>query len=244
MAAFLKFITLNLKTAQRDFYQLRGNTVRVVSAAVDVKIQSEDGSLDIVLKEGEQATLEDVFYRLLLWHDSGVDQLVTLSLSEGGQIGSAKVSGNVSIAGTANVAVVGNPAVTLLNNGPGAPVYIVDKGSSYGASYKSNTPLAANTPETVFAPAANSHGAIVHAAMFYSSHASNSQPVFIAKSSAPTGTLDGDVILSPDSVAVASSREFCASLKNPLRIQAGKGLYFIAGAAESLAQRSALYTLL
>lgn len=147
MAAFLKFVTLNLKAGQRDFYQLRGNTVRVVSAAVDIKIQSEDGSLDIVLKEGEQATIDDAFYRLLLWHDSGIDQLVTLSLSERGQIGSAKVSGNVTVSGAVALDAATLAALETTDIG-------VSSSLNYGAINASNSwfqVFAANANRRFFA---------------------------------------------------------------------------------------------
>jgi hypothetical protein len=119
----------------------------------------------------------------------------------------------------------------------------------YGSTYKSNTSLAANTPETVFTPAANARGAIVWDASFvsYGASAAISGIGFVAKVSAPTTPIDGDVICQADSIANNGSSTFVAgSTKGkPFFIPAGRGLYFIAGAAEGAnVQRQVKYDLL
>lgn len=117
---------------------------------------------------------------------------------------------------------------------------------TYGASYKSTTGLAANTPETVFLPAANTNGAYLHRASFQSGFSVNYQTAgFIAKTSAPANVNDGDVICGVDVAPAAGSMGAAGKLELPIKIPAGKGLYFIATGAEANAiQRSALYTLL
>jgi hypothetical protein len=97
--------------------------------------------------------------------------------------------------------------------------------ASYGAAYKSNTAMVANTPDTVFTPGANANGAIVWAAEFCSiTTGSDPRLGYVAKNAAPATVLDGDLILLPTgSVGTA----FAGSLKNPIKIAAGKGLYYI-----------------
>lgn len=121
-------------------------------------------------------------------------------------------------------------------------------GFTYGASYKSTTAMGANTPDVIFTPASNVNGAILHSAQFQSGN--NSGVLFttaiLAKASAPANINDGDGILSVDNVTMASGLNYysCASLKNAVRIPAGKGLYFISSIVENVSNRSALYTLL
>lgn len=120
-----------------------------------------------------------------------------------------------------------------------------DQYITYGASYKSNTPLAANTPETIVAPAANLNGLIVWVASFISSQsgATRFASCFLAKTSAPTTIYDGDVIVQPSHMV---SQDNGAFLMRPVFIPAGKGLYYIANLAENAAGclRSCLYSLL
>lgn len=123
----------------------------------------------------------------------------------------------------------------------------MEKPIKYGASYKSNTGLAVNTPETIFSPAANVNGAILWAASHISQASGVPYSSFLAKTSAPATSLDGDAVLSPNmlSLIVASNTYGSGSkLDRPVFIPAGKGLYFISPVAETGAIRSALYTLL
>lgn len=142
----------------------------------------------------------------------------------------AGVNSSIAISGSVSVISLPNPH------------------STYGASYKSLTPTAALTPDTVFAPGANVNGAIVTTANFLSHNAGGpTLASFVAKSSAPASSIDGDVILSSDSFTLLSGNYISTgSLKTPIFIPAGKGLYFITAVAESASYsiRSVLYTLL
>lgn len=117
---------------------------------------------------------------------------------------------------------------------------------SYSSSYKSTTALGANAPETVFTPAANVNGAIVHYASYSMALGANSSMTFgyIAKASAPVNILDGDVIPMIGNMAAGSAQIGNYSLDKSIRIPAGKGLYALTGIAEAVAFRSVLYTLL
>jgi hypothetical protein len=154
-----------------------------------------------------------------------------------GQARYNRSQGNVAVTNTANV-LVANPIAN--------PVIIVDKGDSYGANYKSTTTLAALAPDVVFTAAANVNGAIIQRVSYSSWHAtSGGFGAFIAKATAPTTLIDGDVICSADSISfIGTQQEDSGKLEAPIKIAAGKGLYFMTDLAESRALRSVLYTFL
>lgn len=142
----------------------------------------------------------------------------------------------------ASIAISGAVSLSGLNNA----VFLT--GSGYGASYQSVTALAANTPETVFAPAANLNGAIIHSAAIKTiSTAGNLMGAFIAKTSAPTTITDGDIILMSEAfITISTNLLSYGRLNTPIKIPSGKGLYYISNAAESATYplRNCLYTLL
>lgn len=116
---------------------------------------------------------------------------------------------------------------------------------SYGASYRSINAQAANTPETVFSGAANLNGAIVHELSFAHFNATALPiPAYLAKTSAPTTVIDGDGILSADSIFQGPNISCSGRLRAPVLIPPGKGLYYISDVAEVSCSRSCLYTLL
>lgn len=137
-----------------------------------------------------------------------------------------------------------NPVFTSVVN----TVVTQNKPLEYLASYKSNTALAANTPETVFTPAANLNGAVINRmefASWNSGGAASFYQAFIIKSSAPSSVIDGDIVamanhyFNTGTVVIISGKS-----EQQIKIPAGKGLYFISGIAETNALRSVLYTLL
>lgn len=117
----------------------------------------------------------------------------------------------------------------------------------YGASYKSNAALAANSPETVFTAAANVRGAIVHRASLSSFRSAGpvSGMVLIAKATPPANTLDGDVIVGCDCGGISANYFWAGGrLEEQIFITPGKGLFAVVDGAENAGHRSALYTLL
>lgn len=143
----------------------------------------------------------------------------------------------------ASIAIAG---VVTVNNSLAQKLAVYNAGFDYSTSYKSTTAMAINTPDTVFAPGANTNGAIVWSAEASSWSGSAIGHAFIAKTSAPANQLDGDVIVQSAFGYVSTLA--ISKLCNPVKIAAGKGLYFIANAAESAlpggTQRQVLYTLL
>lgn len=92
----------------------------------------------------------------------------------------------------------------------------------------SQAAMAALTPETVFAPAANVNGAIVLSAYQYAFSATNAHAVLISKASAPTTVIDGSVILGPCSgMGTSAAGSIISSLPGPEYLAPGQGLYWI-----------------
>jgi hypothetical protein len=120
----IRNLTLNIKTGQKEELPLRGDGLRLVLATVPIFFKSIDGEMDFYLEQGEQAIFDSkVFKRMQVWHNSGADQLITITVSEGSKFNGAKISGSVTITGTPTVSITSltptnaaganaNPAVT------------------------------------------------------------------------------------------------------------------------------------
>lgn len=133
--------------------------------------------------------------------------------------------------------------VVTVGNAKSAPANVVDAGFDYGASYKSTTALAALTAEQVFSAAANVNGAIVWIAEALSGAGAGSQmAAYIAKATAPATLIDGDVLTCSDFAFTNTWAR--TKLARPVKVPAGKGLYFISLLAELTPHRMCMYTLL
>ena len=126
------------------------------------------------------------------------------------------------------------PPVTLA-----APAVI-----SYGASAVSYGATTLLTPVQLVAPASNVNGIIIWSATIAEYLSTNAASSIVAKSSAPANPSDGDVILNASNVAPASQNGSGGTLNTPVKIPAGKGIYYISGASASTGLRSILYTVL
>lgn len=104
--------------------------------------------------------------------------------------------------------------------------------------------LAANTPETLFAPGANVNGAVVLTANFSVFMAAGSGCVFLAKNAAPTSNLDGELILTASSLSTGANNCEAGALPQAQFIPAGLGLYFISPVAIASGVRAARWRLL
>lgn len=145
----------------------------------------------------------------------------------------AGVNSSITIAGTVTI-----------DNGPSSPANVALSGYTYGSSYQSATIMSANTPDTVFLAGANVNGAIIHDAAFMNNCSSTGYGTFIAKATAPASITDGVVILGPDAVAFGASVFIGGSLKHPVKIPAGLGLFYICASNEVSSHRHCKYTLL
>lgn len=117
----------------------------------------------------------------------------------------------------------------------------------YSSAYGSIALAVANTPETIVAPASNTNGIIVWSGNFKASSGTVTHTAaFLAKSGvAPTTVVDGDTIIAETYNANTNSISgpFGGVLNRPIRIAAGKGLYYISNVTETYSRRSLLYTI-
>jgi hypothetical protein len=120
----------------------------------------------------------------------------------------------------------------------------VEQGFDYQVAFSSGALMGANTTEQVFAPAANTNGAILWQITWWQLSATVAPINLIAKTgAAPASINDGDVIHS--AINQSGIHTNLPSLPRPLNIAAGKGLWFFNSfSAQSGASRAILYTLL
>lgn len=201
-----------------DFLYVDASSTGVVT--IELNNQYSDASAPF--QAGAGFGLNAVFYQLKLNWQAQAGKFVRLMYSTGDRVvptNSTSISGTVSVQNT---------------------------GEEYQTSFKSKAALAALTAQTVFTPAQNTNGAIIWNAAAVSCHGSALLVAMIAKNGAPADIDDGDVIavssLAYYSSMVAANLQFEGNTK----IQAGKGLYFIASAAMTGGQqlRNVNYTLL
>lgn len=245
-AASLRNYSLSIPVGSQETFPIEGRSIRLLTANVPISFVSEDGMLGFTLAAGDEALFDEAsFFRFRIFHTDAAVQAIVIAVGNGGRIGSAKLNGTVSVSGA--LALDAPTLAALESVSVQNTVNIVNAGQSYGASYRSTNELAANTPETIFTAAANVNGAILHSAQFMSGHGTgNNELSFLAKATAPTTANDGDAILSEDSSSMLGAFVYkSGSLKNPIKIPAGKGLFFIATLLEAASSnRSALYTFL
>jgi hypothetical protein len=144
----------------------------------------------------------------------------------------AGLFGTVSVAGV--VSITGSVTVT-------GTVSTQEQGAQYGAAYTSGTNITANGTSQVFAAAANVNGATIHSVLGWSQSASAPGLLLLAKATAPTAATDGDLISA--AVSAAAGAVTLQPLTSPVRIAAGKGLWFFSSVLETSANRGVLYTL-
>jgi len=237
-------ITLALDTAQTtplvlpisgDFLYFDANASQG-NVTLEVNNQYADQEAPFYCQPG--FALHAEFKQVKLTWTAQVGKVCRILYSTGQQVIPA-FAAQISLAGTSNVQAPSAPGTSL-------GFAVSPFGITYGASYKSNTALAANTADTVFIAASNVNGAIIWDASFYTatSGAWSIGVGFVAKNAAPSTIIDGDVILGPTSGPSGAGYPISGKLNQPVRIAPGKGLYFINSSAETSAYRSVLYTLL
>lgn len=237
----MQTITQTVAGAQTLQFNINGKyfTILATTLGLNVRFYRGGKKLDLgdikALLAGLEVSFDanDAFDRIEI--DSLGADTFTIGLSNG-QSRYNRSQGSVVITNTPNV---------LITNPISNAVIMVNKGDNYGASSRSLTLLAANTPDTIFTAAANVNGAIIHSIQFYEYNATPSKPAFLAKATAPVSVIDGDAILSVDNFSLGGTAFICSgSLKNPLKIASGKGLFFITDVVQAHFNRSVLYTLL
>lgn len=122
-------------------------------------------------------------------------------------------------------------------------VSMVDAGEDYNGTFKSTSSLVGLTAEQVFSAATNTNGAIVFSAYGCAYNGGNQILALIAKAGAPATLIDGDVLASSIWASTASIANL--QLLQPMKVAAGKGLYFISAMNDGVSpMRSCQYKLL
>lgn len=239
--ASLRNYKISIPTNSQETVVIEGKTVRLLNANVPISFISEDGMLAFELSSGDEAVFDDaIFYRFRLFHSDPATQLITIAVGNGGRIGSAKLNGVVTVSGA--LALDAPTLAALESTDLNATTRDLLRFQNYATSYNSNTIMAANAPQTIFTPAANVNGAIIHSAMNLS-YGVSIHGVILAKATAPTSVVDGEIIAMNHGHNNVGTLNALA-LNQPIKIAAGKGLYRISNVAEVIALASVLYTLL
>lgn len=186
---------------------------------------------------------------------SAAGQTIQVAVSNGNG-GYDRATGDVNILPGSSIESITNPVKIQFHNGENfsygtqnssggsANTYLLtqDGGYAYGANFATLTAQAANTPGTIFTPAANVNGAILWSLSQDVSSATAFHTSIIAKSgAAPANPADGDVLLITGGAAGAVTT---LNLIRSVRIAAGKGLYCISNQAEGQRGTQACYSLL
>jgi len=175
-----------------------------------------------------------------LWFGYGVD--IVAPNQDITSIGS--IINPVTITGDVNA--IGPHLLGTGYNAADFPLLTREVGARYASTYSTLTLIGSNAPQQVFAPGTNTNGAIIHDLQYVTRNDSASmRAAFVAHTSAPVSTADGDVLLSSGPTFTNTPGIWQSNhLTRPLYIAAGKGLWFIVNVAETDGQRSVLYTLL
>jgi len=98
MSAFLREYKFTIQPNEKLEFGVRGDTLRVISSSAKLFFETKDGNSSFSLVEGEQAIFNDgAFYAIDIFHEQGAPVQIVLALSENASIGSAKISGIVTI---------------------------------------------------------------------------------------------------------------------------------------------------
>lgn len=220
-----------------------GNYVRVRKSAVELIIENGESNEHVEVSEGDDFQFKP-FKNLYVTNTGATKETIKLTISRDQKAGSAKVGGSVAIVGAVELGAASLGALESIDLN--AATRDLLRFEAYGASYNTNGGTAANVAEVIFSPAANVNGAIIHSAQISDGNTTGlSIASIVAKATTPSNVSDGDAILSADASDVMTGLFVVnGSLKNPLKIPAGKGLFFVSNIVQSTAKRSVLYTLL
>lgn len=205
---------------------LYADTISDGIVTVELNNQYNDAAAPFKVQAGW--AINAVFKQLKISWTAQAGKKIRLMYSTGERVIPA-LTGSLSISGTTNVALT-----------------TPEQPQVYGASFSSNTTMLANAPTAVFTAVQNPNGAIIHSAgMMDTWSGGPPSSVLIAKATAPASVVDGDILLLSQSESTVGAVYSCSAvLHRPIKVPAGKGLYFISGNVQSTTIESVLYTLL
>lgn len=219
----MQFYDINIAPSDAREIQVQGDYVYYLSGSAGgadstITLRDVSGSDTVLLKPGQAYRLgtggRNV--RWIVGNYAGTGTIVGLLLMGEGEFSDNRISGSVEVNGT---------------------VSTQETGLEYGASWFDNAANLANVPAVIFTPAQNVSGAILHQSFIDSVNGGGTVNL-VAKTSAPTSVGQGDSLhLGIGDGALRMNNQ-------PIKIAAGKGLYYISSALETGGVRSVLYTLL
>lgn len=237
----LQIYDFNLAAGASMNLPVQGAYVRVISCTGNVNIIADTfGKLGPISRG--QGLQNSEYNRLTIQDASGAPNSGTILVSESDFIDQT-LYGSIALAGAVALDSATLAALEQTSTRP-----------ELSTGYFNNTAaLVANTPVTVFTPAANVNGAILLRAFLHQQGVNTGGAIFIAKSSAPASIADGELIFGSSSTAPngAAAAFNCTGFMNyPQSIAAGLGLYLISQDAQGAAvgtspnQRACSYRLL
>lgn len=92
----MRSITIKVAAGTSENLAERGDYVRIKTASVAVRIQTEDRSVDATIEQGDALNLKQ-FNALRVSHSDAADQTITLLIGNGTSSDSARVGGSVDV---------------------------------------------------------------------------------------------------------------------------------------------------
>lgn len=204
-----------------------------------IRIKSlSGGAFDVEMVPGRQIKLPEIVRGLHISNLTG--SAITGKIT----IGSGDISDN-SLVGTVTLDAATLAALETISLDAPTIASLAQPIEPSGF-YSSTSTLTANQTDPVFLPAENTKGAIVLSASFSDVVNTTSNACFIAKASAPTSVLDGEVVCGSIATYSANTNPTTINgrLEKPQFIAAGKGLYFISQSTTNGFMRACRYKLL
>lgn len=231
--ASIEIITAVFAPGEQRTFALSGQYFELIDAPgpVDVVLSDVYGAQRGLMRSAEASfNLKNTNFGVIQI-TSATAQTIRFAYGSG-EAGTRRAAGSVNIANVPTVAL------------QAADMALVRRPELSTNSWADNTANVANTPKTIFTPAANVNGAIVLSASFSENLASGFFHSLLAKVSAPASASDGELLMtvSPQG-STGSVLLTCTHLPYAMRVAAGLGLYYFPNTASN-GVRGARYILL
>ena len=227
---FIELLSIPFGAGESRLLHLSGQYFEIVDATnpVDVLLIDKTGAQRGIMRGAEASFhLKNTDFSTIQI-TSATAQTIRIGYGSG-EAGTRRAAGAVSIVGT--VPVTGPLTDTQLR-ASAVPIFALQPGHTQ--AYHASNAIAANTPQTIVAPASNLNGIDLLAGALYDIQANNADAVVIAKASAPASITDGAVYMRTigsfrdTTLLIQSDR-----LESAQFVPAGLGLYLISGGGTS-----------
>lgn len=222
-ASFIEIVTATFAAGESRLFALTGQYFELIDSTfpVDVTLSDFYGAQRGLMKSAEASfNLKNTEFGVVQITSASAQ---TIRFAYGtGEAGTRRAAGAVSIVGTVPVDLIA------------ADVDAIRRPELPGASWNHGVAMVANTPVTVFTAAANVNGALIWSAQHADIHGGGGAiATLVAKATAPANILDGEVIAMSENAASGTGPATNIQLRQPTRIAAGLGLFFLVNQASS-----------